>query len=207
MKSKLVFLISLSLITTSALAQFKDPDQNKLAQFKSPNEQLAQFQSSDKGKNDQQQTQNSNGEIIAFLMTVDKNEIAVSDEALKKNLSPMIKDYAMMLNKDHSNNLKATEILSNKINQKPENTAMTNSLKEKGKQVLSKLKSLNNTQFDNVFIEDMVKGHQEALNAIDENLNKTSNPELKQLLIDTRATVSMHLQKAKEIQDKLKTTH
>lgn len=156
-------------------------------------------------QNPQQQSAQANkdGEIIAFLVVLNKNEIDASKEALKKNLRPSVRRYAVMLNHDHNRNLRKTLIVSRKTGIEPQNTDATEALKEKGKELLTNLKSMNNQQFTVAFITAMVKGHEEALNKLDESINNASNPILKRHLERTRDRINQHLQKAKMIQDRI----
>lgn len=156
--------------------------------------------------NDQAQSENQkkDGEIIAMLITLNKNEVAASREALKRHVSPMVKKYAGRLQRDHSKNLQDTLNLSHKINEKPVKTADVAELKEKGQQMLVTLKPLKNQEFQVTFIDDMVKGHDEAIKKLDESLQAASNPALKAHLEKTRATVKEHLEMAQMIQNKLK---
>jgi putative membrane protein len=140
------------------------------------------------------------GEIIGFLVVLNKNEISAAKEVSKKKVSAQVKSYAALMKKDHGKNLTQTLKLSKKLNQKPIDNEMIVSLKEKGKQELTTLSALNAMAFEKAYIDDMVKGHEEALVVIDNELPNVTNPALKKHLETTRAAVAQHLEKAKEIQ-------
>ena len=147
--------------------------------------------------------QQKEGEIIAWLVAVNKAEIAASNEAKDKKLSPMVKRYARMIHKDHTKNLEETLKLSQKLGVNPIETDAINQMKQKGNSDLAMLKSLNNQQFQIAFINAMVKGHEEVLQQLNQDLNTVSNSEVKQLLEMTRTTVEKHLHDAKMLQKQL----
>lgn len=145
---------------------------------------------------------NKDGEIIATLIVLDKNEIAAANLAAKKNLSPGLKKYVNTLRKDHAKNLDDTMKLSKKIKESPNQTGEVNALHQQGKQQIAILEPLNNQQFAIIFIRDMVKDHQSALDKIDHNLlQNANNPQLKKHLELTREKIVKHLQEAKQLEN------
>lgn len=150
-----------------------------------------------------QNSQNKDAHILGWLIVLDKNEITVADQALKRKLNGKVKDYADYLKKQHIDNLKETLKVSIKIKDKPELGSDAKDLKQAGESVAKELKSLNDQQFQVTFINDMVKGHEQALSKIDDYLKTVDNKEVKELLEKTRKHVTMHLDKAKEIQQKM----
>jgi len=149
------------------------------------------------------QTQ-KNGEIIAILMAVDKNEIAAAKEALKKDTTPAIKQYAQMLKTQHTQNLNAVLKLSKKIDVAPIETATVTSLQKEGAKKLVSLSALKGKAFEKAYIDTMVTGHTAVLKMLDDDLLKNvSNPSLKKLLLATRPKIESHLQKGQTIQKSL----
>ncbi|MBA2654967.1 MAG: DUF4142 domain-containing protein [Gammaproteobacteria bacterium] len=147
------------------------------------------------------------GEVIGWLIVLNKNEIAAANEALAKKTNPMVRSYAAMLKQAHSQNLQKTISLSKKIDIKPVENEPVVALKEKGKEELSTLKPMDGKDFQVAYIDAMVKGHAEALDKVNEDLKNTTNPQLKQHLEATRASVTSHLEKAKMIQSKLQSSN
>lgn len=143
------------------------------------------------------------GEVIAYLVVLDKNELSAAQIVSKKKVSREVKSYAKLMKKDHGKNLNETLKLSKKMHQKPVETEMVISLREKGKQELSSLATLDALALEKAYIDAMVKGHEDALVVIDNQLTSVSNPALKKHLETTREGVAHHLDKAKEIQKKL----
>jgi len=154
-------------------------------------------------KTDKAQVQ-KDGEIIAFLMTVDKNEIALAKLALTKETTPAIKKYAQMLQTQHTQNLHEALMLSKKINLAPVDTATVISLQKNGVNGLATLSHLKGKDFDKAYIDAMVSGHTAVLKMIDDNLLKNvSNSSLKEFVIATRPHIELHLQQGQIIQKEL----
>lgn len=144
------------------------------------------------------------GQILAYIITLNKNEIATANEITKRKVNPLVKEYASKVRTEHSKSLQESLKLGTKIGVSPVETRAVILLTKRGVNEITQLRNLDNPKFQVVFIEDMVKDHEDALKKIDQGLSNVTNPELKQHLQLARATVANHLQEAKEIQDKLK---
>ena len=78
---------------------------------------------------------------------------------------------------------------------------MATKLTAAGSQALLQLGALQGKQFDTAYVNAMVSGHQFALNLIDQKLMQTAqSPEMKKFMMETRATVAMHLACAQKLQ-------
>ena len=156
-------------------------------------------------KNGTAQTQ-KDGEIVALLIVLNKNEIAAAKEALKKVKNPTIKQYAKMLKKEHTKNLSEALTLSKKMDIAPVETVTVMVLKQDGKKEMITLAALHAKDFETKYIDAMIKDHTDALKMIDNNLLKNAtNPYLKAQIEATRPHIVSHLQQAQAIQNKLKT--
>lgn len=144
------------------------------------------------------------GEIIAMLIALDSHEITAAKMALKKSTMPAVKDYAAMINHDHSQNLIDVLAISKEIGANPGETEAVLLFNQKGAKGIDTLSSLNGKAFDKAYIDAMVEGHQHALLLIDDNfLKNVSNPALKKLVLQTRPHILHHLEKAQDIQKTL----
>lgn len=142
----------------------------------------------------------SDSEIIAFMIVLNKNEIAAADLTKQKTVNKDIRNYADLMLKEHEKNLNDTEKLSKKQNIEPVDTKMVISLKDKGKKEMNTLTPLTNQAYETAYIDAMVKGHADALANIDSFLKEVKNSKLKTHLEVTRKHVLHHLAKAEEIQ-------
>lgn len=141
--------------------------------------------------------------ILAVLVVLNKNEIKAAKEALKHTKNGHVTTFALLMQKDHGNNLKETLKIAHDINISIKPTASSNELKEKGKKELNNLSSLKGNEFDKAYIDAMVKGHQNALEQVTQFQSQTNNEELKNHLNQTKTAVEKHLNIAKEVQNKL----
>ena len=149
-------------------------------------------------------TQKNDAQILKTLIQINTNEIDAAKIAEKRANNPEIQGFAEMMIKDHSQNRTEVKSLAYKMKIIPRTSDQSKALKQKGKKELKKLKLVSKANFDKTYMQAMVKGHQEALNIIDNDFLPTANdPELKQLLTATRTVVFHHLQVAKDILNKL----
>lgn len=143
-------------------------------------------------------------QIINIMMTVDKGEIAASQEALKKELNPAVDVYAKFLIQQHQNNLDMLKQFAKQNGLDPKDSAISNSLEADGKKDLKNISELQGKDFNKAFIDAMVKGHQDGLQLIDTKLiPQTRNPQLKAVVGQFRSMVADHLEKAQKIQRNL----
>lgn len=145
----------------------------------------------------------SEGKILETVIVLNKNEIAAGNLALKKSSNKEVKNFAAFMVKEHGDNLKKTEMLSHKLGVNPASNSTATNLKHKGKKELAHLKTLHGTSFDKAYMDAMVKGHEDALNLINNLISQASNPLVKKHLEATKVHVEHHLQKAQAIQKTL----
>ncbi|MDI1353142.1 MAG: DUF4142 domain-containing protein [bacterium] len=150
------------------------------------------------------QSTSQDQEIVAFLMVLNNNELAAAHLATKNSANKKVKGFAELMIKDHTKNLDETNSLSTKDQLAPLESEQVIALKNKGTQEIAVLTPLTKVNFDKMYINDMVKGHADALIVIDNVLlKKVSNKELKKHLLATRQHVIHHLNAAKKIQKQM----
>lgn len=144
------------------------------------------------------------GEIIAIVIAVDKNEIAAAKKALHKGVAPKVKQYAQMLKRQHSENLNEALRLRKEMHITPVKTARVISIQQKGAKELVTLSTLKNKNFEKAYVDAMVTGHAHVLKMIDNDLLKNaSNASVKKFLLATRPHIKAHLQEGQAIQKEL----
>lgn len=142
---------------------------------------------------------------LATIASIDKGEILISIVANNKRPSTNVADFAKMMIEQHGSNL--TQILE--IVNHAHVTALrggdSDIIKTQNAKGMMALGGLQGEQFDKAYADAMVKGHEGALNMIDNTLMKTAkSEEMKKFLTDTRAVVVEHLEHAKKLQASLK---
>lgn len=146
----------------------------------------------------------SPGEVLATVMAIDNNEINAAQEAQKKNLNQAVMDYAKMLESDHKDNLQKANSLAQSMNITTQESEDVEDLKQKGAQMLADLTPKDGDDFAKDYIDKMVKGHQDALDKIDDDLMPaTTDSQLRDFLNQTRQAVANHLDRAKQLQDSM----
>ena len=142
--------------------------------------------------------------ILSTVIAVDLNQVLAAAEAQKKPLSPAVMSYAKMLHETHGAHMGKTLMLGKKLGVTPIDTAAVDDLKVKGAGELAALVAQDDAGFERSYVAALVKGHTEVISMIDQKLLKTvSDDELKSHLIDTRAHVAAHLEKARVLQSGL----
>jgi predicted outer membrane protein len=111
-----------------------------------------------------------------------------------------ILDYAKMLERDHKKNLDQDQKLSQGLGVTlDENSGTAGQLQSDGSKEMAALSTLDPGKYSKEFISDMIKGHADVLNWIDNQ--QTQNERVKKFLYQTRKYISKHLKKAQYIQD------
>jgi len=140
-------------------------------------------------------------DALAMLMAVNEHEIAAADQALAKNVTGAVRDFAQMMKTDHGKNLTDTTKLGGAASTSP----AVKTLKDKGEADLRTLDAQSGKAYEKAYIDAMVKGHTDALAMIDGTLlPAATDTNIRQHFTTTRAAVARHLEKAKEIQGTLK---
>ena len=145
----------------------------------------------------------NDGKIVEILIVLNNNEISAAEAALKKADNKLDIEYAHMMKKDHTENLDQTLKISHEIHQAPVASDTSEKMKEEGKQSLDALSGLDKSALDKEYMNAMVKGHQDALKLIDDQLQVVQNAKLKSHLEATRTHVNHHLEKALEDQKEI----
>jgi putative membrane protein len=142
-------------------------------------------------------------EIVAYMIVLDKNEIAAAKLTRQKKATKEVNDYAKLMLKEHTKNLNIIEKLRKKQNIKPIDTQVVIALKDKGNEGVNTLTPLVGKAYDTAYIDAMIKGHTDALASINSFVQEAQNAKLKKYLSDTLTHVQSHLAKAEKIQTAL----
>jgi putative membrane protein len=140
--------------------------------------------------------------VTKVLIVINKNEIAAAKLAMNKSQNKQVKDYANMMEKQHTENLNETLKISKQLKIAPTGSKESEQLKQDGKKELATLKNAKK-DFDMVYINNMIKDHESALNFLNQNINNNNNADLEKHLQNTKVAVEKHLEEAKEIQKTL----
>lgn len=143
-------------------------------------------------------------QIAAIVVAANQVDVDAGKFAESRAENAQVKDFAQRMVTDHSAvNQQATALVT-KLGIKPEESELSKSLKEQGKETLDKLWGLEGQEFDRAYIDHEVSYHQAVLDAIDQTLlPNTQNAELKALITKARPVIETHLQHAQQLQASL----
>ncbi|MCR6686380.1 DUF4142 domain-containing protein [Pseudoxanthomonas sp.] len=138
----------------------------------------------------------SENAALGVLNAINDHEIAAGQQALGKGVAGEVAAYAQMMVAQHSENRTRTNTFGPDAE-----AAEARAQRQKGEQELARLNALTGDAYSHAYIEAMVKGHSEALDALDRRLiPSAARQEVKDHLATTREHVADHLERAKALQ-------
>jgi len=144
----------------------------------------------------------SDPQIIAWILAVDSNEITAATAAEKKHLGKKASAFAKMLKTQHSADAAKAVKLAKRLNLTPMADDRVIALRAEGSDALAALSGQDGTDFEKAYIDAMVKGHSDVLEAIDSQMIPHAvNEGVKNHLTELRGHVAAHLEQGKRLQD------
>jgi len=142
-------------------------------------------------------------DIAGILTTANQGEIDQANAALAKTTNADVRAFARMMVTDHTNAMNDARDVFTRNGITPGDNATTNELKANGQRSTMNLDAYHGAAFDRAYMQAQIDMHQWLLTNLDSLLIPSSRGELRTLLESTRATVSSHLDKAREVLGKL----
>lgn len=137
----------------------------------------------------------------SFIMQAEKDNIQeryLGRMAQEKSKNSDVQAYGKMLSKDHNAALQKLVDLMDKYG-----IAQPKALPEERKEAFKEVQGLSGPAFDRKFIDLMVKDHEQAIADYQHQLTVVQNKDLKKYVQDQIGVLQTHLNKAKELQNKL----
>lgn len=135
---------------------------------------------------------------LGVLSSINAHEIAAGEQALRKGVKGEVAAYAKMMIDQHTENQAKTLALD------PDASASDAMAQQrKGEAELAALDAKSGDDYARAYVDAMVKGHTEALEALDNRLipAATSEP-ARQHFTTTRGHVAAHLEQAQRLAEK-----
>lgn len=135
-------------------------------------------------------------QALGVLSAINTSEVNAGNLALQKQVKGPVRDYAMQMVKEHSDN-------NAKIAPWAPDTAAAPAQQQmqKAKAEAGKLQALDGDRFEQAYLMAMVKDHQAALQMLDGTLIPAAKtPDVVAHLRATRTHVAEHLAKAQQLQ-------
>ncbi|CAD7381405.1 DUF4142 domain-containing protein [Xanthomonas arboricola] len=135
-------------------------------------------------------------EALGTLSAINTSEIGAANLALQKQVQGGVRDYAMQMVKEHTDNNQKLAKWSPDLS-----AAAAKAQMSKGKTELAMLQKLDTKAFEAAYVTAMVKDHTDALAALDKQLIPAAKtPQVLAHLQTTRSHVAEHLAAAKTLQ-------
>ncbi len=135
---------------------------------------------------------------LGVLNAINEHEIAAGNQALEKGVSGDTRSFAELMIQAHTENRDKTTTFN------PDTQGADAGMqRQKGESELAALDKLSGDAYAKAYVDAMVKGHTEALAALDQKLiPKATTQAVKDHLAATREHVANHLERAKALQKK-----
>ena len=147
----------------------------------------------------------SDAEIMSVLSTANMGEISQGQIALQKAQHIQVKNFAQKMVTDHTDNNQKGQALGARLGITPQNNDISMKLKKDSDDIIMKLNKVDMKDFDKEYMDSQVKIHKMVLKTIDDKLlPNAQNAELRNLLVQTRPAIAMHLQMAEQLQKMVK---
>src|SRR2546427_11132253 len=129
---------------------------------------------------------------------INMSEIAIARFVLQKSQNSDVKDYANMIQSDHSSALEdLTDLMKDK------GVSLPSTLSPETKMDIEKMTALSGADFDREFINLMVADHQKAIEMFRDQVDIAPHPDVVKYAEDLLPTLEMHLEKGQKLQSKL----
>jgi putative membrane protein len=143
----------------------------------------------------------NDAQIATIALTAHQIDVERGKLAQKKTKNDEVKQLADQMVNDHTLGANEVLALAKKLGVKPEQSAVTKSLKDGAAQTATKLGKLKGAEFDKAYVDAEVAYHQAVIDAVNKVLlPAVANPEVKQALVNTGPTLQGHLVHAQQIQ-------
>jgi putative membrane protein len=144
----------------------------------------------------------SDANAVAFIQTVNTGEIEAGALAKTKATDPEIKAFARQIEIDHTAMKKEVADAAQRLGLSA--TATDEEVLEDHQEDMRELNEAKaGNEFDDKFIDEQVEAHKDALDELDDAIEKTQNAEFKALLQKARGAVDGHLKRAEQLDKKV----
>lgn len=151
------------------------------------------------------QTVPDDAQIAAIVVAANSVDIDAGKLAQARASNPEVKAFAQQMVSDHTGVNKQAVALVTRLKVTPQDSDLSNSLKQGGKANLARLHGLAGVQFDKAYVANEVSYHQAVIDALDQTLIPNArNAELRETLVKVRPAFVAHLEHAKRLQASLK---
>ena len=144
----------------------------------------------------------SDANAVAFIQTVNTGEVESAQLAKTKATSAEIKAFARQMEMDHA-------AMKNEVAEAAQRLGLSTTatdedvLEDHQEDMRALTDAKAGNDFDDKYIDEQVEAHKDALDKIDDAIEKTQNAEFKALLQKARGAVDGHLKHAEQLDKKV----
>lgn len=128
-------------------------------------------------------------------------EVELGRLAVQKSSNDKVKEFGQKMIDDHS---KADDKLKSIATK--DSIAILSDLDVKHRATVNRFSKMSGTEFDRIYVREMVGDHEAAVATFEKEAAKASNPDLKSFASDTLPTLREHLRMARENESALGST-
>lgn len=142
----------------------------------------------------------SDGQVVGILTEANNAEIHEAQLALRNSSNPRVRAFARQMIADHSRLNNRLLSLADQLGIAPTQSPASLNLSRTSRQAFRSLSALSGRNFDVTYIRHQVAVHRTVLNGINQVLlPNTRYPGLRTALLQTRAIIGNHLQRARDL--------
>jgi putative membrane protein len=143
--------------------------------------------------------QKQDAKMMRDIAQSDLAEVQAGKLAASKASSAEVKKFAQHMVDDHGKHLSEARSMA-----KTKGVQLPSAPAKKHQQAMKKLESASGAEFDKVFMQQMVKDHEDALKLVQNTAKNAKDPQLKADAEKTAPVIEKHLEEAKRIAASLK---
>ncbi len=138
--------------------------------------------------------------MLSILDAANASEVRVANMAATQARRQDVKDFALMLVRDHELGQVKVRDLARKLNAATYPLDTTMAVKRVMNEA-TRLMGVTGDEFDNQWLDHQVAMHQAMIAAVDGEYPAAGQPEIRALVDEMKPTMEMHLRRAKELRD------
>jgi putative membrane protein len=143
--------------------------------------------------------QKQDAKMMRDIAQSDLAEVQAGKLGASKASSAEVKKFAQHMVDDHGKHLSEARSMA-----KTKGVQLPSAPAKKHQQAMKKLESASGAEFDKVFMQQMVKDHEDALKLVQNTAKNAKDPQLKADAEKTAPVIEKHLEEAKRIAASLK---
>lgn len=140
-----------------------------------------------------------NQKVLGAVIAANEAEVALAELALSKTQDTQVREFALMLRRDHSALLGKLRPMASAPNPVAADDPELRRMKTQSDEMLGMLQRLDTLAFDSLYMEQMVTAHEKMLSMIDSDFLPNSQGELRSALEGARPKVQEHLRQARAL--------